>query len=141
MIHASMRTSTSSGTSPNPFCRLLEGRLIEGVPANANNGGESAGNFGRMTSVNDVPTTRSLAPLIKAAMQLNADGVVVPRKKVAKPEPDIPPELQAALAENRKAKAAFEKFPPSHRREYVEWIVEANGRRRGPGAWRRPSRG
>ena len=99
--------------------------LIPGVPANANNGGESAGNFGRLTSVKDVPSRATLAPLMRAAMQLNAVGVTVPRKKVAKPEPDVPAELQAALAKNRKAKASFEKFPPSHRREYVEWIVEA----------------
>ena len=26
---------------------------------------------------------------------------------------------------NKKAKAAFDKFSPSHRREYVEWITEA----------------
>lgn len=99
--------------------------LIPGVPANANNGGESAGNFGRLTSVKSVPSRATLAPLIKATMQLNADGVVVPRKKVPKPEPVVPAELQAALAGNSKARAAFEKFPASHRREYVEWIAEA----------------
>ena len=99
--------------------------LIRGVRANANNGGESAGNFGRLTSVKNVPSRATLAPLMKAAMQLNADGVAVPKKRVAKPEPIVPAELQVALAGNRKAKAAFEKFPPSHRREYVEWIVEA----------------
>lgn len=100
--------------------------LIEGVPPNANNGGESAGNFGRLTSVKDVPSRKVLAPLIKAAMKLNEDGVVVPKKKpVSKPELDVPAELRSAFAKNAKAKTAFEKFPPSHRREYVEWIVEA----------------
>ena len=33
--------------------------------------------------------------------------------------------FRAALAKNRKAKATFEAFPPSHQREYVEWVVEA----------------
>jgi uncharacterized protein YdeI (YjbR/CyaY-like superfamily) len=29
------------------------------------------------------------------------------------------------LGKNKKAQAAFENLSPSHRREYVEWIVEA----------------
>jgi uncharacterized protein YdeI (YjbR/CyaY-like superfamily) len=37
----------------------------------------------------------------------------------------VPPELTAALKRSAKARAAFEAFSPSHRREYVEWITEA----------------
>ena len=99
--------------------------LIDGMPPNANNGGESAGNFGRLKTVKDVPSRKVLSPLIKAAMKLNDDGVVVPKKKLAKPELDVPAELTAALARNKKAKSAFDAFPPSHRREYVQWIAEA----------------
>lgn len=100
--------------------------LIEGVPANLNNGGESAGNFGRLKTVDDVPHKKVLRPLIRAAMKLNDDGVVVPKKSSApQPEPEIPTELQSALAANKKAKETFDAFPPSHRREYVAWIVEA----------------
>jgi len=29
------------------------------------------------------------------------------------------------LKKNKKALAAFESFSPSHRKEYVQWIVEA----------------
>lgn len=100
--------------------------LLEGIPPNANNGGESAGNFGRLKTVKDVPSKKVLAPLIKAAMKLNDDGIVVPKKRgTPKPEADIPPELQSALGKNKKARAIFDKFPPSHRREYVEWVAEA----------------
>lgn len=99
--------------------------LIDGMPHNSNNGGESAGNFGRLKTVKDVPSRKALAPLIKAAMKLNEDGVVVPKKKEAKPELAAPQELTAVLAKNKKAKAAFEAFSPSHRREYIEWIMEA----------------
>ncbi|MDQ2665769.1 MAG: YdeI/OmpD-associated family protein [Gemmatimonadota bacterium] len=99
--------------------------LIEGIPPNSNNGGESAGNFGRLKTVKDVPSKKVLAPLIKAAMKLNDDGVVVPKNRNA-PKPDIamPNELRLALDSNKKARTAFEAFPPSHRREYVEWIAE-----------------
>jgi uncharacterized protein YdeI (YjbR/CyaY-like superfamily) len=37
----------------------------------------------------------------------------------------MPPALSAALKKNKKAKANFEHMPPSHRREYIEWIAEA----------------
>jgi hypothetical protein len=38
---------------------------------------------------------------------------------------DLPEALQKALAAEPRAAAAFEKLPPSHRREFVFWITEA----------------
>ena len=32
-----------------------------------------------------------------------------------------------ALQKNKKAAAAFERFSPSHKREYAEWIADAKG--------------
>jgi uncharacterized protein YdeI (YjbR/CyaY-like superfamily) len=37
----------------------------------------------------------------------------------------IPDDLASGLRANNAASATFEKFNPSHRREYVEWITEA----------------
>jgi bifunctional DNA-binding transcriptional regulator/antitoxin component of YhaV-PrlF toxin-antitoxin module len=37
----------------------------------------------------------------------------------------VPPALLAVLEEDEGARAAFERLPPSHRREYAEWIAEA----------------
>jgi uncharacterized protein YdeI (YjbR/CyaY-like superfamily) len=37
----------------------------------------------------------------------------------------LPPFIAAALKKNAKARAAFEKLPPSHRRNYLRWITEA----------------
>jgi uncharacterized protein YdeI (YjbR/CyaY-like superfamily) len=37
----------------------------------------------------------------------------------------IPGELKKALAARPAALAAFEKLPPSHKAEYVRWIMEA----------------
>jgi uncharacterized protein YdeI (YjbR/CyaY-like superfamily) len=37
----------------------------------------------------------------------------------------VPADLAAALEKNKKAAATFDRFPPSCRREYVEWIIEA----------------
>jgi hypothetical protein len=41
------------------------------------------------------------------------------------PNDVVPPELEAALTRNEKARAAWEEMPPSHRREYVGYITEA----------------
>jgi hypothetical protein len=38
---------------------------------------------------------------------------------------DVPEDLQAALAGDTEAAAAFERLSYTHRREYVEWITEA----------------
>ncbi len=89
---------------------------------------EAAGQFGRISAIADLPPRRVIAGYVKQAMKLNEDGVKAkPRKHPPKPEPTMPPELASALRKNAKARAAFEAFSPSHRREYVEWIAEAKG--------------
>lgn len=64
---------------------------------------------------------------LKQAMKLVDDGVKAPPTKTAakKPPVDVPDDLAAALKKNRKAQATFDGFPPSQRREYVEWLTEA----------------
>jgi uncharacterized protein YdeI (YjbR/CyaY-like superfamily) len=84
------------------------------------------GHFDRITSVKDLPADKILVAYIKEAAQLNAQGVKkAPPKKTPKAALPEPPALTAALKKNKKAKATFEGFPPSHRREYIEWISEA----------------
>ena len=89
---------------------------------------QAMGQFGRITSLDDLPPRRVIIGYVKQAMKLNEEGVKTPkRRKTPKPEPLMPAELAAALAKNAKARATFEAFSPSHRREYVEWIAEAKG--------------
>jgi len=84
------------------------------------------GNFDRITSLKDLPSDKAMAGFIKEAATLISKGVKKSApKKAPKPELPVPPELAAALKKNKKAQATFEGFPPSHRREYVEWITEA----------------
>src|SRR3954453_164982 len=94
-----------------------KGKLIDGVSPNRNSGGEAMGNFGKLTSVKDLPSRTKMTSLIRQAMKLNDEGVTVPRpKRGSRPEAAVPPELKAALARNRKAATHFAAFPPSHRR-------------------------
>lgn len=87
---------------------------------------EAMGQLGRITSVKDLPSQRTLVAWIRQAMKLNEDGIKVPRpSREKRPEAKVPADLRKALAKSTKARAAFKGFSPSHRREYVEWIEEA----------------
>jgi len=105
-----------------------KGALIEGLDGNG--AAEAMGSFGRIEKLSDLPPRRTLAGYVKQAMKLNEDGVTAPARakpKTPRPELPVPDALAAALKKNRRALATFEAFPPSHRREYVEWIAEAKG--------------
>ena len=91
---------------------------------------EAMGQFGRITKISDLPPKKELMAYVKNAMKLNDEGAKVPKirkpglpRRAAPAEP--PADLVAALKKNAKARATFEGFPPSHRREYIEWITEA----------------
>jgi uncharacterized protein YdeI (YjbR/CyaY-like superfamily) len=81
----------------------------------------------RLTLISELPGDKILTGLIKKAMELNDAGVKSPAraKPKAKAKLVVPEYFLVALKQNKKALAAFEAFPPSHKREYVRWIVEA----------------
>jgi uncharacterized protein YdeI (YjbR/CyaY-like superfamily) len=86
----------------------------------------SMGHLERITSLKDLPAAATILALIKEAAKLNEQGIKKPApKKEPKAELAMPPALTAALKKNKKAKANFDQMPPSHRREYIEWITEA----------------
>lgn len=91
---------------------------------------EGMGSLGKLTRLDDLPPKKQLLAWIRKAALLNAQGARTPAvRKVGKPkpQPEVPPELAAALAmrKHARARAVFEAFPPGHRREYIEWIAEA----------------
>lgn len=82
----------------------------------------------RITSVDELPPKKKLIALLREAAKLNEDGVKPTRPRGApKPPLETPDDLVKALGKNRKAKAAFNAFAPSHKREYIEWITSAKG--------------
>jgi uncharacterized protein YdeI (YjbR/CyaY-like superfamily) len=88
---------------------------------------EAMGHFGRITSLDELPSKKVLTGYIKKAMELNEKGIKSPTrsKREPKPEAKVPRDLAAALSKNKKARATFDDFTRSHRREYIEWITEA----------------
>jgi uncharacterized protein YdeI (YjbR/CyaY-like superfamily) len=89
-------------------------------------GANAMGYRDKITSVADLPSKTAFRAHIRKAMELNAAGITVERPaKERKPELVVPADLAAAVKKNKKAQATFDKFSPSHRREYIEWITEA----------------
>ena len=98
------------------------GQELRGAAAEA----DAMGQFGKLTSVGDLPPDKELDGLIRKAAELTK-SVPAPRKPkhAPKPPPELHPEFAAALADAPKAKAALDGFPPSAQRDYLEWIAEA----------------
>jgi uncharacterized protein YdeI (YjbR/CyaY-like superfamily) len=87
---------------------------------------EGMGSFGKIRTLADLPSKGEFARLAREAMKLTDEGVKAPpRPKKARVTLVVPPDLQSALARNNKARAAFDTFSYSHRKEYLDWISEA----------------
>jgi uncharacterized protein YdeI (YjbR/CyaY-like superfamily) len=81
------------------------------------------GQLGKLTKVEDLPP--NFEELVAKAAALSDAPPPRKRKHEPKPPPEMHPEFAAALAKAPKAKATFDAFAPSCRREYVEWVAEA----------------
>ena len=84
------------------------------------------GQFGKLTSLDDLPPDGELDALILKSAEL-AKTAPAPRKAKHAPKPplELHPEFAAALNAAPKAKATLDAFPPSARRDYLEWIADA----------------
>jgi uncharacterized protein YdeI (YjbR/CyaY-like superfamily) len=100
-----------------------KGSLVVGENAET----EGMGQFGKITSIKDLPSEKKLIGYVREAARLDEAGVKPVNKYPSKPKAPLktPPDLAAGLKKNKLAGATFEKFPPSHRREYIEWVTEA----------------
>jgi uncharacterized protein YdeI (YjbR/CyaY-like superfamily) len=89
------------------------------------------GHFDRITSLKDLPSDKIILAYVKEAALLikEGKGMKARVKKETSKAPastlPMPAGLVAALKKNKKAQATFDAFPPSHRKEYIEWISEA----------------
>lgn len=87
---------------------------------------EAMGNFGRITSVKDLPPARTMAKLVKAAAELNDKGIKVKRAPTKPKGPvRVPEYFVEALRHHKLARTNFDAFSPSKQRDYVEWLTEA----------------
>jgi uncharacterized protein YdeI (YjbR/CyaY-like superfamily) len=98
------------------------GQELKGAEASR----DAMGQFGKLTSVDDLPSDTELDALIRQAAEL-AKTAPAPRKVKHEPKPptEVHPQFAEALAANPKAKSTLDNFPPSARREYLDWIADA----------------
>ena len=86
--------------------------------------GDAMGQFGKIAAMADLPPDADLIVKLREARDRLAAGQ--PKKAKAPPKPEIPmPDDFAAALAGAGARDKFERFAPSHRREYLEWITTA----------------
>lgn len=84
------------------------------------------GNMGKIRSLKDLPSAKVLTAYIKEAMKLNDEGIKIKAKKTeVKTAIAVPAYFKTALNKNKAAKSVFDKFAPSHIKEYVLWLEDA----------------
>lgn len=84
------------------------------------------GGFGKITSLDDLPSDRVLVAFMKQAMRLNEQGVkitAVPKKEIK--VPPTPAYMTAAFKKKASARKNFDAFPPGAKRDYIVWLEEA----------------
>lgn len=89
---------------------------------------DGMGQFGKLTTLADLPSRRELTAAIGKAMALNETGMTLARTRASsRPPATLPEDLAALLAQRQHAAArrSYERFSPSAQREYVDWINEA----------------
>jgi uncharacterized protein YdeI (YjbR/CyaY-like superfamily) len=87
------------------------------------------GSLGKITSLKDLPADKTMLAYYRHGAELIVSGQrtksLVRTAKSAKPAPEVPAELSAALKKNKAAAKVFAGFSPSCKREYSDWIAEA----------------
>ena len=87
------------------------------------------GNFGKLTSLKDLPSDKELKAILKEAARKIAAGERIknwerPAKR-APAEVEVPEALATALARNKAAAKVFDSMAAGCRRDYCDWITEA----------------
>ena len=85
------------------------------------------GQFGRITSLKDLPPDKVIISFIKEAAKLNETGAKIPKKqkKTGSKELSEPGYFSRALKRNKNAATTYKNFSYSQKKEYLEWITEA----------------
>lgn len=100
--------------------------VVDGAPE-AKSG--AMGEFGRVTSLADLPSDAVLTNYIRKAAELNEERAKSPAVKKLSPKQSeavaVPDYLRAALQKSPRAQATFDALSNSGQKDYVVWITEA----------------
>ena len=91
-------------------------------------GDATAGSFGRINTIADLPSDEAIIHFVLQAMEKNEAGIkttVIKKAPTEKAKLIIPDYFEAVLNEHPTAKRTFHEFSYSHKKEYLQWITEA----------------
>jgi uncharacterized protein YdeI (YjbR/CyaY-like superfamily) len=90
-------------------------------------GKTAMGHLGQVKEVAELPSEDVLKEYILEAVEINVKGKskTTPVKSASKKEIEVPDYITEALKPHDKAFEVFNNFSYSHKKEYVEWILEA----------------
>lgn len=113
-----------AGFKQHAAFNLWHGKQVVGEDAAAK---EGMGQYGRLTSLKDLPGKRETTAHVRAAMALIDAGATSASGRKAKPPPELPEDLARAMRGNKAARAGWDAFTPGKQREYADWITGAKG--------------
>lgn len=88
--------------------------------------GSGMGHFGKITSLEDLPSEKVMIQYIGEAMRLTKEGVKkATATKAAEKALDVPDYFTKVLRKDKEAYKNFQSSSYSHKKEYVEWITGA----------------
>jgi len=94
----------------------------------------SADSLGKITSIDNLPADKQMIDWVRQAAAFiesgNHTSPIAANRQAAKTKPKkaavkMSAEFAATMKKSKKAAAAFAKFSPSAKREYIEWIADA----------------
>ncbi len=88
-------------------------------------GKTAMGQFGKITSLDDLPPKKIFINYIHEAMRLNDEGIKVPKKPSKASDYTIHSKFQEALNKHKASNTFFTSLSPSNKKDYAEWIAEA----------------
>jgi len=82
---------------------------------------------GKLHENEKLPPDAAILKLLGEAVRLNEENVKVPigKERAAQKPLTIPADFEKTLKANGAARAAFENFPPSAQRDYINWVEDA----------------
>jgi uncharacterized protein YdeI (YjbR/CyaY-like superfamily) len=79
----------------------------------------------RISILKELPSERDLLAYIKLAMHFNEPGTKLPPREKRSAPLKVPSDLTLTLRSNPKARATFNSFTPSRKKDYIFWITGA----------------
>ena len=123
-LHAGRQDRARSPPRSKPMRRSTSGagRSLRGEAANA----DAMGQFGKLTSLDDLPPTRNSTALIREAAEL-ATSAPAPRKTkhAPKPPPKCIPNSPPRWPKRPRPRPRSTASRRRAQRDYLEWIAEA----------------